>query len=64
MLGTVREISSNISVMFFYEFLHMDTSGFADQQKSYIYQLCANTRCRLEDFSRAINDRDGWPKKV
>ena len=26
----------------------------------FIHQYCADTGCRLEDFSRAIVDREGW----
>ena len=30
----------------------------------YIQQLCANTRCNLEDLSEAIDDREGWRERV
>ena len=31
---------------------------------AYIYQLCANTRCYVEDLLRVMADRDGWQEKV
>ena len=30
------------------------------QARAYIQQLCANTRCSLEDLPRAMDYRDGW----
>ena len=32
--------------------------------KTYIQQLCANTGCSLEDLSEAMDDREGWEKRV
>ena len=37
--------------MFFYEFQHMDTPVLANQ-------LCADTRCSLEDLQRAMGMAD------
>ena len=31
--------------------------------KTYMYQLCADTRCRIEDLSTVRTDRDGWWKR-
>ena len=28
--------------------------------KAYIHQLCADTRCHLEDLSKAMADWDSW----
>ena len=30
----------------------------------YIEQLCADTRCSLEDLPGAMDDRDGWRERV
>ena len=32
--------------------------------ETYIQQLCANTRCSLEDLTRVMGDRDGWWERV
>ena len=32
--------------------------------RTYIHQLCADTGCRLEDLSEAMDDRDGWWERV
>ena len=32
--------------------------------KTYIHQLCEDTRCLLEDLPRAMADEDGWRKRV
>ena len=31
--------------------------------KTYLHQLCANTRCRLEDPPGVMDDRDGWRER-
>ena len=35
----------------------MDTPVLANQQK---HQLCADTECYQEDFTRVMTDRDKW----
>ena len=32
--------------------------------RTYIQQLCANTRCNLEDLLGTMDDRDGWRERV
>ena len=32
--------------------------------KSYLYQLCVDTACSLENLSREMADRDGWWERV
>ena len=32
--------------------------------RTYIQQLCVNTRCSLEDLSGAMDDREGWWERV
>ena len=41
------------------ELLHMDTN-IGEPAKTYIYQLCADTGCCLEDLPREMIDRDRW----
>ena len=41
----------------------MDTLAMADQQKTYINQLSADTGCRVEVIPRAMTDLDGIRKK-
>ena len=41
----------------------MDTHVWSHQCwliKTYIYQLCVNTGCRLEEMPRMMDNRDGW----
>ena len=35
-----------------------------DDQLEPIRQLCADTGCNLEDLPGAMDDRDGWRKRV
>ena len=32
--------------------------------RTYIQQLCADTGCSPEDLPEAMDDREGWPKRV
>ena len=32
--------------------------------RTYILQLCADTRCSLEDLPEAMDDREGWRERV
>ena len=32
--------------------------------RTYIQQLCADSRCRLEDLPEAMDDREGWRERV
>ena len=32
--------------------------------RTYIQQLCADTRCSLEDIPEAMDDREGWRERV
>ena len=32
--------------------------------RTYIQQLCVDTRCSLEDITGAMDDRDGWRERV
>ena len=32
--------------------------------RTYIQQLCADTRCSLEDLPEAMDDREGWRERV
>ena len=41
----------------FYELLCMDILVLVDQQKNYMHQLCADTRCHLEDLLSVMADR-------
>ena len=34
--------------------------GVGQPAKIYIYQVCVDTGCSLEDYTRAMSDRDGW----
>ena len=43
--------------MFSYGFLHMDTPGLANQLKTYIHQLYADTGSHLEDLQRVMTNR-------
>ena len=51
-------------VTFTYRLQHIDAPVLADQPKSYIHQLCADTGCSLEDLSGVMDDRDRWQKEV
>ena len=42
----------------------MDTSVLSHQLRNYIYQICSDTGCHLEDLSRAMRERDGWRDRV
>ena len=45
----------------------MDVPVFADQEKLmyiYIYQVCVDTGCSLEDLLGAMDDRDRWGVRV
>ena len=50
--------------MFSYGLLHMDTPVLADQQKTYIYQLCADLGYHLENLPRAMAERNEWQERV
>ena len=52
MQGTAEELRTNSLATFSYGLLHMDTA------ETYIYQHCADTGCRQEDLSRAIEVDD------
>ena len=45
-------------------FLHLEVSVLAKQQKTYKYQLCADTGCRLEDLPKVMANKDGWYERV
>ena len=32
--------------------------------RTYLRQLCTDTGCNLEDLPEAMDDRDGWLKRV
>ena len=43
--------------------LHMDMSvGWS--VKTYIYQLCVDIGCHLEDLPSVMTNRDGWQKRL
>ena len=50
--------------MFFGGLQHMDIPVLADQQKTYIHQLCADKGCRVVDLLGAMVDSDGEEKRV
>ena len=56
MLNTAGEVRMNSSTTFFNGLLHMDSPDWT--AKTCIHQLCADTACCLEDFPRAMIDRD------
>ena len=58
MLGTAGEGGMNSLVKFSYR---APTNG--RQEKTPIHQLCADTRCWLEDLPRAMDDRNGWRER-
>ena len=53
MLGTVQEIRMNSEETFSYGLIYINKPV-----KNYIYQLCVDTGCRLEDLLGVVNDRD------
>ena len=38
--------------------------GVRQPARTYLQQLCMDTRCSLEDLLEAMNDRDKWHKRV
>ena len=40
--------------------LNLATPAFADQQKTYVHQLCADTACNLEDLPEALRGYLTW----
>ena len=50
--------------MYSYEPPHMAVQKQDDQARTYIQQLCEDTRCSPEDQPEAINDREKWWERV
>ena len=48
--------------MFSHGFLLIGMLVLADLQ--YLYQLCTDTACNLEDLQGAVDDRDEWWQSV
>ena len=54
---TDGETKTNSKATFSYGLQRIDV--LVDQQKPYIYLLCTNIECSLEDLPGEIEDRDG-----
>ena len=45
---------------FIFEFLTHGCASDGQPARTYLHQLCTNTKCTLDDLPKAIEDRDGW----
>ena len=61
--GIAEKFKINSFVIFSYRLLHMNIPVMADQQK-FSHQICAETGCHLQDFSRVMTNRDRWWEKI
>ena len=61
---TAGEARTNSSVMYSYGPLHMAKQKSGRPARTYIQQLCEDTRCNPEDLPKAMNDREKWREKV
>ena len=50
--------------MYFCGTLHTEEHRQDDQLEPIYKQLCADTKCSLEDLLGVMNDRDGWLERV
>ena len=64
MQDTAGEVEMNSYVTYSCGPLHMDEQRQDVQLGPTYKQLCANTGCSLEDLLEAMDDREGWQKRV
>ena len=59
MTGTAGEARKNLLAIFSNGLLR----DVGRPAKTFIHQFCVDTRCRPEDLTEAMDDRDGWRKR-